>query len=98
MYSRRSWGGSVDPYIDVSFVKNLIPADQDPLVSVVVFEWQDRSFVGKQDKNNVDQVGIGGSKKGKRSATLIRHGRLITSVMRGPAMRVSVPTQNSAAS
>jgi hypothetical protein len=49
MYSRKSWGGAVDPYIDVKIVKPANLADnEDPLVSVVIFEWQDRPLIGKQ--------------------------------------------------
>jgi hypothetical protein len=49
MYSRKSWGGAVDPYIDVKILKPDNLADnQDPIVSLVIFEWQDRPLVGKQ--------------------------------------------------
>ena len=47
MYSRRSWGGNQDPYILTKFIKpdNLKKGD-DPIVSLVVFEWEDKDFVG----------------------------------------------------
>jgi hypothetical protein len=49
MYSRKSWGGAVDPYIDVKILKPSNLADnEDPLVSLVIFEWQDRPLIGKQ--------------------------------------------------
>ncbi|OQO10270.1 hypothetical protein B0A48_04628 [Cryoendolithus antarcticus] len=49
MYSRKAWGGAVDPFILTKFIppKDAIPEDQDPMVSLVVFEWQDRHLVGK---------------------------------------------------
>ena len=46
MYSRRSWGGSVDPFILTKFDKQTIEGDADPIVSMVIFEWQDDEFVG----------------------------------------------------
>jgi len=49
MYSRKSWGGAVDPYIDVKILKPTNLADnEDPIVSLVIFEWQDRPLIGKQ--------------------------------------------------
>ncbi|GAB7357841.1 hypothetical protein MBLNU230_g0012t1 [Neophaeotheca triangularis] len=46
MYSKKSWGGAVDPFILTKFIppKNL---EGDPIVSLVVFEWQDRPLIGK---------------------------------------------------
>ncbi|KXS95942.1 hypothetical protein AC578_7984 [Pseudocercospora eumusae] len=53
MYSRKSWGGSIDPFIMVKFIhpENL-PDDQDPIVSLVIFEWTDRPLIGKPDPND----------------------------------------------
>lgn len=48
MYSRKSWGGSVDPFILLKFVKpDNIPDTEDPIVSLVVFEWRDHDYIGK---------------------------------------------------
>lgn len=49
MYSRRSWGGSIDPYILTKFLvpKDPIPDGEDPIVSFVIFEWKDRDLVGR---------------------------------------------------
>lgn len=61
MYSRKSWGGSVDPFIMVKFIKpDNIPAGEDPIVSLVVFEWRDRPFIGKTETldNGILEVGI----------------------------------------
>lgn len=50
MYSRKTWGGHVDPYILVKFVRpDNVPEGQDPIVSLVIFEWKDRSLIGKPD-------------------------------------------------
>ncbi|KAK1068473.1 Membrane protein ptm1 [Friedmanniomyces endolithicus] len=50
MYSRKSWGGSVSPFILTKFV---VPDDlptegegSDPVVSLVVFEWGDKDLIG----------------------------------------------------
>ncbi|EGP90315.1 ER membrane protein [Zymoseptoria tritici IPO323] len=47
MYSRKSWGGNIDPFILVKFVKpDDLPETEDPIVSLVVFEWSDRPLIG----------------------------------------------------
>jgi hypothetical protein len=47
MYSKRSWGGPVDPFILIDFIKpNDIPKDQDPIASLLLFEWDDRNLIG----------------------------------------------------
>jgi hypothetical protein len=45
MYSRKSWGGSVDPYILVKFMKPP-PEQKAASVSLVIFEWKDEELVG----------------------------------------------------
>lgn len=56
MYSRRSWGGDVEPFILTKF-KKYVPADgtdEDPLVSLVIFEWKDEPLIGRyQDDQEV---------------------------------------------
>jgi hypothetical protein len=53
MYSRKSWGGNVDPYIDVKILKPTnLPDNEDPIVSLVIFEWADRPFIGKSSDPN----------------------------------------------
>ncbi|KAK4505660.1 hypothetical protein PRZ48_003625 [Zasmidium cellare] len=50
MYSRKSWGGEIDPFILVKFVKpNDLPENEDPIVSLVIFEWRDRPLIGNED-------------------------------------------------
>jgi hypothetical protein len=49
MYSKKSWGGRVEPFILVKFIKNGeknkgIP---DPTVAVVIWEWKDSLLLGK---------------------------------------------------
>lgn len=46
MYSRKAWGGDTDPFLLAKFVKESPPDNEDPLVSVVVFEWRDEDYVG----------------------------------------------------
>ena len=47
MYSRKSWGGDTEPFILTKFIKpdNLNDND-DPLISLVVFEWADKDLIG----------------------------------------------------
>lgn len=49
MYSRTSWGGPVDPFILVKFLNNTAPQGDDPIASLVIFEWRDADFVGIPD-------------------------------------------------
>lgn len=55
MYSRKSWGGNDDPYILTKF----IPPDSfehpgNPLVSLVVFEWNDSNLIGVPTGNTTN--------------------------------------------
>lgn len=52
MYSKKSWGGSVDPYILVKFLGDRSEDDTDPLASLVVFEWQDEELIGQYPPNS----------------------------------------------
>jgi len=56
MYSRKSWGGSVDPFIDVVFSPYSAPLGQDgigdPTIAFMIFEWQDESLIGIPDRDN----------------------------------------------
>ena len=47
MYSRRSWGGSVDPFILTKFDKAASDEEVDSLVSLIIFEWKDQAFLGR---------------------------------------------------
>lgn len=49
MYSRKSWGGDTDPFILVKFIKpDDVIEEEDPIVSLVIFEWQDRPLIGAE--------------------------------------------------
>lgn len=52
MYSRKSWGGQVDPFILVKFRKSPVEGDADPLVSLVMFEWNDEDLIGRHPEGN----------------------------------------------
>ena len=53
MYSRKSWGGNTDPFILTKFIKPKNLKDgEDPLVSLVVFEWQDKDLIGHPLENS----------------------------------------------
>jgi len=57
MYSQKAWGGSVDPFILTKFVTPKdIPEDQDPIVSFVLFEWNDRELVGLDVSGGSEEV------------------------------------------
>ncbi len=47
MYSRKAWGGSREPVIQVNFEKQTPEGDQDPVISTIIFEWRDEKFVGR---------------------------------------------------
>lgn len=42
MYSKASWGGAVDPFILVTFLKQ----EHDHIVSLVIYEYRDKSYIG----------------------------------------------------
>lgn len=45
MYSRKAWGGSVDPFILTNFTKSN-DVTGDPLISIVIYESRDRDLIG----------------------------------------------------
>lgn len=48
MYSKKSWGGKIEPHILVKFIKkDDIPDDIDATVGVLIWEWQDGDLRGK---------------------------------------------------
>lgn len=49
MYSRNSWGGSVDPFISIKFLPYQTTGEDDksdPLVATVIFDWKDEHLIG----------------------------------------------------
>lgn len=47
MYSRKAWGGDVEPFILTKFNKIEEQVAEDFLVSLVVFEWGDEHLIGR---------------------------------------------------
>ena len=50
MYSRSSWGGSIDPFILTKFDNHSQGIDPKAVVSFVIFEWHDEPLLGVLDK------------------------------------------------
>ena len=46
MYSQQAWGGPVDPFILVKFTDDGKDQGDDPIVSLVIFEWKDEDYIG----------------------------------------------------
>jgi len=59
MYSRKSWGGSVDPFILVKFLRNgdRNPGIEQPSVGIVIWEWKDTLLLGKPADKPIAEVG-----------------------------------------
>ncbi len=47
MYSRKAWGGAVDPFILVTFPNETIEADSEPVIGLIIYEWQDEPLIGR---------------------------------------------------
>lgn len=58
MYSKKSWGGKVDPFILVKFIKNeeKNKGIEDPTVGLVIWEWKDTLLLGKPSDMPVADV------------------------------------------
>lgn len=57
MYSRKSWGGKVEPFIMVKFIETDKPQPvPDPTVAVVIWEWQDSDLLGMPPERPLDEV------------------------------------------
>ncbi|KAI1082380.1 lung seven transmembrane receptor-domain-containing protein [Whalleya microplaca] len=52
MYSKSAWGGAVEPYISIIFPNRTIEGDEDPIVSLIIFEWKDQELVGVYPKSD----------------------------------------------
>lgn len=46
MYSRRAWGGNIEPFILAKFIKPDGETSPNPIVSLVIFEWKDVDLIG----------------------------------------------------
>ena len=56
MYSRKAWGGDTDPFVLTKFIKDTPKGDEDPVVSLVIFEWRDEDLVGVWPSADAPQV------------------------------------------
>lgn len=54
MYSRKSWGGNVDPFILVKFMKPVDP--KEATVSLLIFEWNDEELIGRYPEPDAAMV------------------------------------------
>jgi hypothetical protein len=55
MYSKNAWGGPVDPFILTVFPNKTVDGVDDPIVSFVVFEWNDYPFIGMPIDGNAEK-------------------------------------------
>lgn len=54
MYSRKAWGGDLEPFILTKFMKSTVTDDSDPIVSLVIFEWNDEALIGRNGPNDAE--------------------------------------------
>lgn len=57
MYSRKAWGGSVEPFILLKFVTDTEAGNTDPIVGLVIFEWKDEELIGRYKDAGDGSVG-----------------------------------------
>ncbi|KKK17750.1 hypothetical protein ARAM_001348 [Aspergillus rambellii] len=55
MYSREAWGGRVDPFILTKFAQSNTE-NGDPLVSLVIFEWNDENLIGRRISDDPEEI------------------------------------------
>lgn len=49
MYSKKAWGGAVEPYILVKFLEYKPKGDDDsadPVVATIIFDWKEQRKIG----------------------------------------------------
>jgi len=50
MYSRKAWGGSLDPFILTKFLRYEPTGEDDPnddpIVAAIIYEWEDEHLIG----------------------------------------------------
>lgn len=60
MYSRKAWGGAVDPFILTKFLaydsNGATDDPADPVVAFVIFEWKDERLLGASPSGDGNQV------------------------------------------
>lgn len=55
MWSRKSWGGDIDPFIAVNF-RPKPDAHDDEIVSLLIFEWEDGNYLGRLPSKDSEEV------------------------------------------
>ena len=55
MYSKASWGGSVDPFVLTTFPK---VENSDTVVTFVIYEWKDEDLLGFWEGNTVCTISL----------------------------------------
>ncbi|KAK0385797.1 hypothetical protein NLU13_6974 [Sarocladium strictum] len=55
MYGRKTWGGPVDPFIEVKFLTDNSKTDK-PMASMIIFEWRDQDYVGVPSPNGYTKL------------------------------------------
>lgn len=58
MYSKNAWGGPVDPFILVKFTDVGKDQGDDPIASLVIFDWKDEDYIGVLPEGAARKVGI----------------------------------------
>ncbi|KAK4216688.1 lung seven transmembrane receptor-domain-containing protein [Rhypophila decipiens] len=58
MYSKSAWGGPVDPFIHVKFTDVGKDEGDDPIVSLLIFEWADQDLIGILPPGEAQKAGI----------------------------------------
>ena len=56
MYGRKTWGGPIDPFILVKYLKSDNDQGKDPVSSLAIFEWKDRDLVGLPNPDGYGNV------------------------------------------
>jgi hypothetical protein len=56
MYSRKAWGGDVEPFILTKFINAADDTAEDPIVSLIIYEWKDEDLIGVRPDPESTQV------------------------------------------
>ena len=75
MYSKSSWGGSVDPFILTKYNKAKDSDDKDTFVSVIIYEFKDEDLVGMWPSPEAPEVSILGTSLLTQQHRLMKLGR-----------------------
>lgn len=58
MYSKSSWGGPVDPFILVKFTDVGKDHGEDPIVSLIIFDWIDEDYIGVESDGGFGRIAV----------------------------------------